>query len=33
MGNRDELAGNSDDDLLGAVDELESEIRAWRASQ
>jgi hypothetical protein len=32
-GNRDERAGNSDEDLLGAVEELESGIRNWRASR
>lgn len=29
-GHRDTLHGNSDDDLLGAVEELEGAIRSWR---
>ncbi len=32
-GDRDELHGNSDEDLLGAVEELEGQIRAWRRSR
>jgi hypothetical protein len=29
-GNFEGTAGNADDDLLGAVEELEGAIRAWR---
>jgi len=32
-GDRNELHGNSDEDLLGAVEELEVGIRAWQASR
>jgi hypothetical protein len=31
-GARDSCAGNSDDDLLGAVDDLEHWIKEWRRS-
>jgi hypothetical protein len=30
-GNRNSLRGNSDEDLLGAVEELEQAIADWRA--
>lgn len=32
-GDRNELDGNSDEDLLGAVEELEGQVRAWRGSR
>jgi hypothetical protein len=32
-GNRDPIAGTSDDDLLGAIEELESAIRDWRSAR
>jgi hypothetical protein len=32
-GNRNSLRGNSDEDLLGAVEELETAVADWRADQ
>lgn len=32
-GDREETHGNADDDLLGAVEELEYAIKVWRATR